>query len=815
MSSISAGSGGRRSRRWWAVPGGVGVLAGLWYFFGPSVLAAFTGYVAADLQTRDQLSSAASLWVAIASLLVAMVGLVVQSRQRLVATVGAVHPAATAGMISLAPPETSAAEDIHGRTALIDELCALFARWSPATDRVRVLHGLGGSGKTTVALQVAHRLARRGVNVWWISAAEDTDLQSGMRQLARRLGANAHELSHDWAENAPDVLWRHLMLQSSRWLLIIDNADDLSILTPAGELVAAKRGWIRPVVKRNGAIIITTREGSPQAWGLWCRLQRVAPLSTADGASVLLGLAGTAAGGPGQAAALSARLGGLPLALRLAGTYLRDANRFPLPGSAATFTAYQALLQTQGLEAVFADGDPASRQARGVIGQTWELSLNLLERRGLGQARTLLRLLCSLADTPVPYQLILDPALLAVSPLFPGLDAGRLRGLLRALDSLSLLELDAGGPANDSSAPATLRIHPLVRDTSRRHLIASGHTGEYLALAIRLVRHAVTGIASPGDPGTWPAWHSVTPHCLHLAETVGALPEPDDAMTAQMVAAALHASRYLSEIGLYNTALAQAATMAQTARRVLGDEHPQALAARHHLADWTGNAGDPAAARDLYITLLPILDRILGPDHPDVLASHNNFAHWTGKAGDPVTAREQFAALLPRRERALGTDHPDTLTTRHNLARWIGYAGDAAGARNAFAELLPDRERILGPEHPQTLTTRSNLANWTGRAGDPVTARDECAALVPVHERVLGAEHPGTLATRHNLAHWTGEAGDASTAHTQFSALVPVQERVLGTGHPDTIASRRGLIRWTRQTVGDGHGRPPPTEPNG
>ena len=79
----------------------------------------------------------------------------------------------------------------------------------------------------------------------------------------------------------------------------------------------------------------------------------------------------------------------------------------------------------------------------------------------------------------------------------------------------------------------------------------------------------------------------------------------------------------------------------------------------------------------------------LGPEHPDTLAARANLADWTGQAGDAAGARDQFAALLPVRERVLGPEHPDTLTTRGHLAYWTGQAGDAAGARDQFAALLP------------------------------------------------------------------------------------------------------------------------------
>ena len=58
----------------------------------------------------------------------------------------------------------------------------------------------------------------------------------------------------------------------------------------------------------------------------------------------------------------------------------------------------------------------------------------------------------------------------------------------------------------------------------------------------------------------------------------------------------------------------------------------------------------------------------LGAEHPDTLTARGNLARWTGQAGDPAGARDQYAALLPVRERVSGAEHPDTLIARANLA---------------------------------------------------------------------------------------------------------------------------------------------------
>ena len=157
----------------------------------------------------------------------------------------------------------------------------------------------------------------------------------------------------------------------------------------------------------------------------------VGMLTTADGAQVLLDHAGAGAGTREQACALAGRLGGLALALDLAGRYLADARRLPLPAAITAFPAYQAALEREGTPSVLDHPGTVhtAPDGRRPISRTWDLSLNLLDDRGLPLARTLLRLLCVLADAPLPYQLLLDADVMACSPLFPAVTIDLIRGL--------------------------------------------------------------------------------------------------------------------------------------------------------------------------------------------------------------------------------------------------------------------------------------------------------------------------------------------------------------------------------------------------
>ena len=149
-----------------------------------------------------------------------------------------------------------------------------------------------------------------------------------MRALGRRLGGTDAELEHG---DAADVIWQRLADKREPWMLVIDNADDPQMLAGAGSCLAEGRGWLRPVTGEIGMVLVTSRDGSPASWGSWSRRYRLEMLPADTAAAVLADHAGDhpGLGGEQDARLLAARLGGLPLALKIAGSYLAEAAADP------------------------------------------------------------------------------------------------------------------------------------------------------------------------------------------------------------------------------------------------------------------------------------------------------------------------------------------------------------------------------------------------------------------------------------------------------------------------------------------------------
>ena len=197
---------------------------------------------------------------------------------------------------------------------------------------------MGGVGKSTVALALADYAGRRRWGgrrlVWWVSAADMISLTGGMATIALRLGATQVDLDAVSSASAdgPDRLWSLLQRARPGWLMIIDNADEPAILgTPSrerngagdglashdGGRVGDGTGWVRP--SSRGLVVVTSRDTDSNTWGRHARVHRIGNLEDSDAEQVLTDLApGT--GSRQELLALSQRLGGLPLALHLAGT---------------------------------------------------------------------------------------------------------------------------------------------------------------------------------------------------------------------------------------------------------------------------------------------------------------------------------------------------------------------------------------------------------------------------------------------------------------------------------------------------------------
>ncbi|MEU0244953.1 tetratricopeptide repeat protein [Streptomyces sp. NPDC006235] len=670
----------------------------------------------------------------------------------------------------------------------------LTGRGEGAITQGGAVHGLGGVGKSTLALRYAHRHRGDYTLIWWINAASPDEIETSLTELTKALVP-------DWAasaERGAQVSWARQWLAWHRgWLLIYDNVEDPADLAPytgalhQGHHLATSRrttGW-----PDSTATLCLGSLGADDATTLLCNLvfREIPPT-------------------PQQqltARALVADLGCLPLAIKQAGAYLAQ-NR------GISLDAYRRRLGTK------LDKTAHGIDAERTITHVWNVTLQTLEAKH-PLAVEVLHTAAWLAPDDIPH------ALLTPADADPD-DIAEAIGTLAAYSMVT----DTG---------TAVTVHRLVQ-TVLRTAQPADHTQPPRHLqgrdrAEQAVLHQLTPL--PGQDTTDSQWDTHTPHLVTLAATTP--PGHHDARLTDayvMAANRLHRQSHTARtIPLLEATLAQReealgeihpdtltsrnnlatayqvvgdlgraiplyeVTLAQS-EQVLGDTHPDTLTSRNNLAYAYQAVGDLGRAIPLHEVTLAQSEQVLGDTHPDTLTSRNNLAYAYRAVGDLERAIPLYEVTLGQREQALGDTHPDTLTSRNNLAYAYRAVGDLERATLLFETTLAQRERVLGDTHPQTLTSRNNLASAYHGVGDLERAIPLFETTLAQREQVLGDTHPDTLTSRNNLAYAYHGVGDLERAIPLFETTLAQREQVLGDTHPDTLSSRNNLA-YAYHGVGD------------
>jgi tetratricopeptide (TPR) repeat protein len=671
---------------------------------------------------------------------------------------------------------------LRGRGELLAEL-------TDSGPEIIVLYGLGGCGKTRLAVEAALEAQRDGKRVWWVSAAQPGALETGMQAVARYLGAGDADLAYGMAA---DETWRRLEAYPDRWMLVIDNADDPQVLVGSRFKEKEGRGWLRPISSPTGLVLVTSRQGSEEAWAPWCRRIRLGMLPPTQAGKVLADFAGRhqELGGPGEAEALAARLGGLPLALKIAGSYLRDAATTP-----AVFTGLKLRSYTEYREAVeradlsaskqAGDEDLSEGQAQELIGRIWEPTRRLLEARPVPHAQAVLRLLASLAAAPIPY-LLLDPGLIMESPAFADITGPQLWQALTALADSGLADLLGNREL------AAVRLHPLVRD-SVRPTGGAGDQLELVGLAARLLARATVQI--PENPLTWPTWQLLASHASHVLAALTQMTGSEASDLEAAASAAYQAASYYRAQGWIILAEALFRDVMAAQSRALGPRHPSTLTSQHAVARLMNERGDLAGSEAQFAEILRVRLEMLGLDHPDTIVAQFNIAFVMQERGDLANAEEAFRQVLAASSRVLGPRHLTTLMVQFEIAYTMAVRGNHNAAIDLFREVQTAREELLGPDHPETLTAWHRVAWARARQGDHAAAQAELEELLAAKLRVLGPDHRSTLATQYQLARAIGKQGHHSRAEVMFREILAKELRILGPDHQNTLQTRYEIAR--------------------
>jgi tetratricopeptide (TPR) repeat protein len=653
-----------------------------------------------------------------------------------------------------APPGTgffleSASGVFVGREQELTDLREMLTSGGSAAvvqSRAGAIHGLGGVGKSTLALHYADRYRGAYTSVWCITAESPESIVTGLAGIATRLCPH-------WAQTAgPDerAAWAITWLQAHPgWLLVFDNVEEPNHLRPYLGTLA------------GGHHLATSRKST--GWHTLAPTMALGLLPLDEATDLLCNLAFPgcipAWGQREEARRLAEVLGCLPLALEQAGAY-------------AYRTGIDLDTYRRALELVLHDDRDVITPER-TIARIWDRTLTAVSRRD-PLAVTLLYTMAWLAPDEIPRTLL---AALAPSPIALGNALGELHAY-----NMIAFTADRQG----------VSIHRLVQTVLRTRTAAGSEPDTYAlgrAEAEQVVRQFLTT-----PPGTSPSeitaqWECLLPHVLALAESAPT-DGPASADTGDIYD---QAAQYLHRQGRdAHTVPLHIATLGQRTR-LLGDTHPDTMASRNSLANAHRAIGRPADAIPLYEATLAQREQVLGHTHPETLRSRSNLADAYWGVGDLTRAILLHEETLAQSEQVLGHTHPDTLHSRDHLAGVYESAGDLARAVHLFETTLAQREKVLGIAHPDTLDSRINLAEAYQLAGDLDRAISMFEAAMVERVRTLGAAHPATLRSRNYIARCSQAAGDFDRAISLYEATLTLFENVLGDVDPQTLRTRSDL----------------------
>jgi tetratricopeptide (TPR) repeat protein len=626
--------------------------------------------------------------------------------------------------------------------------------------------GLGGIGKTQLASEFVHRYGQYFAGgVFWLRFADPKAIPAEVAACGELGGldlpASFGKLPLDDQVRLVLSAWQSPLPR----LLVFDNCEEEESLAR----------WRPP---HGGCRVLVTSRRAAWDTALGVQALPLGVLSRAESMALLRKFRPDLA--DDEANLIAEELSDLPLALHLAGSYLRTYQHatFGSPATYLTQLRDTAILEHLSLVGEGATYTPTGHELH--VARTFARSYERLDPSDptdvLAQA-LLGRAAYFAPGEPIPRALLLATADIAADDFETALNAER---ALARLVELGLLEAEAEG---------ALRLHRLLA------AFVQGVTADDGAQAAveDTVYAEANHLNKAGYPASLLAWQS------HLRAVTDAAFEREDERAARLCSAL---DSHLSMIADYRGALSYSERALAIDEKVLGSEHPDTASDLNNLGMLLQDLGDLAGARPYFERALRIRTEVLGAKHPATALSLNNLGCLLYAMGDLAGARPYYERALAIYEKVLGGEHPDTALSLNNLGMLLHDLGDLAGARPYLERALRIREQVLGGEHPDTAGSLNNLGMLLHDQGDLTGARPYYERALRIHEQVLDAEHPNTATSLNNLGMLLHAQGDLAGARPYLERALRIREQVLGEEHPDTAQSLNNL-GYLLQALGD------------
>ncbi|KAL6832120.1 hypothetical protein V8C40DRAFT_163757 [Trichoderma camerunense] len=644
------------------------------------------------------------------------------------------------------------------------------------------LYGLGGTGKTQIALEYAFQLQKTHptISVFWIHASNAARFRQAFLSIAQDYDIP------DYAEPKVDML---LLVKNwleekdhGEWLMIIDNADDMQLFfgqpaatatTPSKEKDEKNLARYLPECS-HGAILITTR--NKQVGVRMTKGQQpieVLRMNEEESAQLLRAKLKNTSATITEVSMLSSQLEHLPLALAQAAAFIQETS--------ITVHEYLQLLSDSAMNIVqllSREFETVGRdtEAPQAVAQTWILSFKQIEQQHV-LASELLSFMSMLdrQDIPAPF----------LSHYGKKAGDGVPRGEIELTEALGILK--AFSFVTETSG--SFDMHRLVQLVTRKWLTSQGTISRFGTEALMTVSEMYPSFEYKN--------RTKCAKYLSHANAVLQLHELKSRDEEKARASLLHrVAFYFIDEGKWNQAEIFNIEATEIRRRLLGADHPDTLMSMNNLASTYSHQGRRKEAEDLYLQVMEARKIKLGADHPDTLGSMSNLALTYYYQCRWKEAEDLNLQVMEARKIKLGADHPDTLGSMNNLASTYSHQGRWKKAEDLLAQVIETLTIKLGADHPDTLSSMNNLATTYSHQGRWKKTEDLLAQVIETLTIKLGADHPHTLTSMSNLALTWKEQGRHNDALALMKTCAQTRHQVLGPMHPDTIRAQSKVEEW-------------------
>ncbi|TMC16863.1 MAG: tetratricopeptide repeat protein [Chloroflexi bacterium] len=500
-----------------------------------------------------------------------------------------------------------------GQEVVLTQLAtALKAGQAAALSQPQAITGLGGIGKTQIAIEFAYRHREEYQTVLWGFADTRESLVSGYLAIAHLLDLPQKDAKVERIITEAVKSW---MQTHGSWLLTLDHADGAQSL---GRF--AKGIGVETMSQDVGALFLLRRAGL------------VGENDSLDAAS---------SSNIATAKWICEELSGLPLALDQAGAYLEETQCGLVDYLGRYRTRRAALLLRRG--GVIAD-HPDS------VATTWSLSFERVEQQS-PVAADLLRVCAHLSADAIPEEIVTQGAThLGPHLSKAGEDLLLLDEAIAVLGNYSLIRRDC--------KEETFSIHRLVQAVLTDAMLV-----ETTKLWKKRVVQAMNAVFPDVASRKWEKCRRLLPHVLVCVTWI-----EQEQMTFPEVA------RLLTEVGSYLPLVArdvEAQLLLERAlvirEQQLGREHPETIQSLKNLILLHYDAGDDDWAEPLLGRVLAIQDRQEEAEYPERASLLHDIACYC-QTHKKITQIEPLIERVLAIWERLGPLHPHMASLLYNLA---------------------------------------------------------------------------------------------------------------------------------------------------